>query len=453
MQSHGKFSHDYFSMMQEQSSSTEVDNILSRMFALHRHGIKPGLERIEQLMTQFGNPHKKYPSIHVAGTNGKGSVCAVLAAILTAAGYRVGLYTSPHVRHFRERIRINGVPINDDEILALAGPMINSAEKTKTTFFEMTTAMAFKYFADQKVDIAIIETGMGGRLDATNVLHPIVSVITSIDYDHTEFLGMNLSLIAAEKAGIIKYKVPVVVAETRQNLRSVFESKASAANAEIHFPEDTWTAKVTEYKPDLTMLLHITAPMGELNELRCSLSGEHQRKNILTALFTLRLIIKDLPVSEKAVREGLMNTHALTGIVGRVQLMRDKPPLILDVGHNPAGMSALKTTIENSFGKEQKWNLVFGAMSDKKVIEMLNKIRPLCSRVFCCVPKVERALPMSLILEAAQSVGFADVHQCGSVSDAVKSALETNEHVVIVGSFYVADEALEYLYAEHKEDQ
>lgn len=433
--------------MQEQTPNPIVENILSRMFALHRHGIKPGLERIEQLMTQLGNPHKAYPSIHVAGTNGKGSVCAVLAAILTAAGYRVGLYSSPHVRHFRERIRVNGTPISDEDIAALAGPMITSAEKTKTTFFELTTAMAFKYFAEQKVDIAIIETGMGGRLDSTNVVHPIVSVITSIDYDHTEFLGMNLSLIAGEKAGIIKYKTPVVVSEGRQHLRSVFETKAAAADAEIHFPEDTWSAKVTEFRSDLTMTLHITAPMGELKDLRSSLTGEHQRLNVLTALYTLRLIIKELPVSEKAVREGLLNTHALTGITGRIQLIRDNPPLILDVGHNPAGMSALKSTIEKSFDKEQRWNLVFGAMSDKKVIEMLNKIRPLCTRIFCCVPKVDRALPMSLILEAAQSVGFTDIRQCDSVASAVKGAIATNEPVVIVGSFYVADEALQYLYS------
>lgn len=437
--------------MQDQTPNPVVENILSRMFALHRHGIKPGLERIEQLMTQLGNPHKSYPSIHVAGTNGKGSVCAVLAAILTAAGYRVGLYSSPHVRHFRERIRVNGTSISDDDIAALAGPMITSAEKTKTTFFELTTAMAFKYFAEQKVDIAIIETGMGGRLDSTNVVHPIVSVITSIDYDHTEFLGMNLSLIAGEKAGIIKYKTPVVVSEGRQHLRSVFETKAAAAEAEVHFPEDSWSAKIMEFRPDLTMTLHVTAPMGELKDLRCSLTGEHQRLNILTALYTLRLIIKDLPVSEKAVREGLLNTHALTGITGRVQLVKDNPPFVLDVGHNPAGMSALKTTLEKSFGKEQRWNLVFGAMSDKKVIEMLNKIRPLCTRIFCCVPKVDRALPMSLILEAAQSVGFTDIHQCDSVATAVKEAIATNEPVVTVGSFYVADEALQYLYSENKD--
>ncbi|MBK7987093.1 MAG: hypothetical protein IPK11_09300 [Ignavibacteria bacterium] len=221
--------------MQQETPQT-IDTVLTRMFALHRHGIKPGLERIEELMQQSGRPHTKFPSIHVAGTNGKGSVCSILAAILSAAGYRVGLYTSPHVRHFRERIRINGVPITDEEIIDLAAPMIANAEKTKTTFFEITTAMAFQYFAQKKVDIAIIETGMGGRLDATNVLHPLVSVITSIDYDHTDFLGTSLTSIAEEKAGIIKYKVPAVTGEPRQNLRPCFERKSCQPTPSSLFP-------------------------------------------------------------------------------------------------------------------------------------------------------------------------------------------------------------------------
>lgn len=430
--------------MQQQTPLT-IDSVLTRMFALHRHGIKPGLERIEELMQLSGRPHTKFPSIHVAGTNGKGSVCSLLASILSAAGYRVGLYTSPHLRHFSERIRVNGVPINDDDIVALATPMITSAEKTKTTFFEITTAMAFQYFAQQKVDIAIIETGMGGRLDATNILHPIVSVITSIDYDHTDFLGMTLSSIAEEKAGIIKYKVPAVIGEPRQSLRPIFERKAAAADTIAYFPDDEWTATITEYRPDITMSVDITAPMGELKDLRCALTGEHQRRNVLTALYTLRLIIKELPVSEKAVREGLINVHALTGIMGRVQLMRETPRLVLDVGHNSSGMTALRLTLEHCFGKEPEWNIVFAAMADKKAIEMLNNIRPICKRVFLCVPKVDRALPISLLHEAAESVGFTEIHDCNSVADAVQKALDTQEPVIIAGSFYLADEALTYL--------
>jgi|APEBP8051072266_1049373.scaffolds.fasta_scaffold05653_2 dihydrofolate synthase/folylpolyglutamate synthase len=433
--------------MQQETPQT-IDTVLTRMFALHRHGIKPGLERIEELMQQSGRPHTKFPSIHVAGTNGKGSVCSILAAILSAAGYRVGLYTSPHVRHFRERIRINGVPITDEEIIDLAAPMIANAEKTKTTFFEITTAMAFQYFAQKKVDIAIIETGMGGRLDATNVLHPLVSVITSIDYDHTDFLGTSLTSIAEEKAGIIKYKVPAVIGEPRQNLRPVFERKAAAADTIAYFPDDDWTAKSTEYRNDMTMSVHVTAPMGELKDLRSALIGEHQCRNILTALYTLRLIIKELPVSEKAVREGLINIHALTGLTGRVQLLQENPRLVLDVGHNSSGMTALRLTLERCFGKEPTWNLVFAAMSDKKAIEMLNNIRPICKSVFLCVPKVERALPLSLLHEAAQSVGFTDIHDCTSVAEAVQKARNTHEPCIIAGSFYLADEALSYLQSQ-----
>ncbi|MBI3259291.1 MAG: bifunctional folylpolyglutamate synthase/dihydrofolate synthase, partial [Ignavibacteriae bacterium] len=200
-------------------NQTDISEILTRLFSLHRFGIKPGLERTLSLLELLENPHTKFPSIHVAGTNGKGSTSSMLAAILTAAGYKTGLYTSPHIREFNERIRINGVPISDVDIARFAVPLLDESEKASTTFFEITTVMAFAYFAEQKVDIAIIETGLGGRLDSTNVILPEVSIITSIDLDHTQYLGLTLESITGEKAAIIKPETPVVIAEPRTTLR------------------------------------------------------------------------------------------------------------------------------------------------------------------------------------------------------------------------------------------
>ena len=416
-----------------------LDSILDELFAMTFHaGIKPGLERINALLAGLGDPHHQLNIIHVAGTNGKGSTCSMLASILTEAGYTVGLYTSPHVRRFNERIRINGAPIADADVARLAVPLMEQASSIGGTFFEVTTAMAYQYFAERRVDVAIIETGLGGRLDATNVCVPLLSVITTIDRDHMEYLGDTIPLIAGEKAGIIKPGVPVVIGPNGAEACEVFERRAEAMGSELVFAEDDVSVEVDAFYADLTM--SVSAIQHESRRYYVSdLSGRHQAENICTVLGAIPILQRVFAIDEEDIRRGLRSIRRNSGIVGRTELVPGTPLTILDVSHNPGGIRSLvRTLIDSRIAGPV--HVVFGAMGDKDVAGMLQELLPVHPTIYACAPRLARSMPVDDVVTYAKRVGHEHVHMHPSVAEAVVAA-RARGTTIICGSFHVADEA------------
>lgn len=432
--------------MADSSSSSQLKELLDYLFSLHRFGIKPGLERIESLLEFLGNPQNSLQCIHVAGTNGKGSVCSLLAGILQSAGYTVGLYTSPHLRQFNERIRINGEMISDADIAHLAHIMMPEIEREHTTFFEVTTAMAFAHFAKNQVDFAIIETGMGGRLDATNVIkNPIATVITSIDFDHMEYLGNDLITIAGEKAGIFKQGSPVIIGEERDVLIDSFKAHAVQKNTdEVFVVNDSCSYANLEMQPNLTMTLDCMIGDRQMLQISADRVGVHQARNILTALLTVKSLQNHFDIPEQAIRKGIGECMHLTGVKGRIQYVSATPLIVLDVGHNTACLNRLKETLASCGYPNHSWDIVFGVMKDKPIKEMLDILATLGRTLHCCTPNIDRAMSAHELYEMAQAQSIDAIYH-ESVAKAVESALQKNNPVLITGSFYLADEAIQAL--------
>ena len=428
------------------SQKDSIQDLLNYLFSLHRFGIKPGLDRIQFLLSFLENPETLYPCIHVAGTNGKGSVCSILASILQSAGYKTGLYTSPHIRLFNERIRINGECIPNEDIARLASKLMPEIEKEHTTFFEVTTAMAFAWFAEQNVDIAIIETGMGGRLDATNVIEsPLATIITSIDLDHTEYLGSDLLSIAGEKSGIMKKGSPIIIGESRIELLSFFKSFAihKQASSCIIIDEKSAVHSVL-YNRDLSMHIDLSIGNQKYVEVKSERAGLHQIRNIQTALLALHEISELFPCDELSIRKGIEFTSLISGIDGRIQLLQTNPPIIIDVGHNPACIKRLLETIDMCGYSHNKWQIVFGAMSDKPIQEMLGLFAPYCDVLLACSPNIERAMPASQLALLSKDF-IQDTEYFQSVADAVYKGIDSKKPLLITGSFYLAEEAFRAL--------
>lgn len=421
------------------------EEILSKIFSLHRFGIKPGLERTLALLDKLSNPQKKIKAIHVAGTNGKGSVCSSIASVLTEAGYKVGLYTSPHIFEFNERVRINGVMISDEDLVRIGSDILEKAESFEATFFEITSAIAFQYFFEQSIDIAVIETGMGGRFDSTNVINPIVSVITSIDLDHKEYLGETLEEIAFQKAGIIKAGVPCIVSDNHPNLFDVFTKEAEKVGTKVAFAEDIVETKITEYLADLSMYVDVKSPIAEYTHLNCRLAGEHQANNLKAVILALESIKSEFNWTYDNLNKGLTNVYEYTGLIGRVEVMSLHPLIILDVAHNPASMSALVTLLHNCGYGDMKFDFIFAAMQDKDYSVMLEKFQPLCDKLILSKPKIDRAAEVSDLEASAKALGFANIEKIPSIKTAVKYAIDSERPIIICGSFYLAGEAMEVL--------
>lgn len=371
------------------------------------------------LLTEYlGNPHKNVKTIHVAGTNGKGSTSNMLASVLQEAGYKVGLYTSPHLRNFRERIKINGEDITEEYVITFFGKHKAFFEEHDLSFFEMTVGLAFEYFDTQKVDVAIIEVGMGGRLDSTNIITPLVSVITNIGLDHTQFLGNTLAEIASEKAGIIKKNIPVIIGEYTAETRPVFENKAKENESEIYFASD---------------LIQQT-PLSDL-------VGVYQEKNKKTVLQTLKVLQskKHFSISETSIRDGFLNVAKNTGFMGRWQVLQENPKVICDTAHNKHGLEI----VLDQLLKENYTNLhiVLGAVNDKDLDSVL-PLFPKNATYYFCKPDVPRGLEADVLQQKAKD--FSLFGECySSVKDAFeqakKQALPTD--VIFVGgsTFVVAE--------------
>lgn len=381
---------------------------------------KEGLENTLALDEHFGHPHLAFRCIHVAGTNGKGSCSHTLAAILQEAGYRVGLYTSPHLIDFRERIRINGEPVPEEYVIRFVEEERSFFEPLHPSFFELTTAMAFRYFADEKVDVAIIEVGLGGRLDCTNIIRPDLCVITNISFDHVQFLGNTLAKIAGEKAGIIKSGIPVVIGETTPETRPVFLNKAQEVGAPIYFAEEN--------------------DREDYPGIECELKGIYQKKNTRT-IFTALPLLKEIGyhLDEQSVRSGFAHVTKLTGLMGRWQKLQDTPTLICDTGHNVGGITCIVEQLKQQ--SYHRLHIIIGMVNDKDIRGVL-ALLPKEATYYFTKASVKRALPEEELAKLASDEGLKGACY-PDVPAAVQAAQEKSlpEDFIFVGgsSFIVAD--------------
>ena len=421
-----------------------IDYLYNSQPAFHLIGAaayKPGLENTHRLMAHLGNPHERLRCIHIAGTNGKGSTSHLIAAALQAAGLRVGLYTSPHLVDFRERIRINGVMIPEQEVADFVTTHRAFLDELKPSFFETTMALAFAYFAQQQVDIVVIEVGLGGRLDSTNIITPILSVITNIGLDHTEFLGTTLPAIAGEKAGIIKSGVPVVIGETAPETAPVFTARAKALHSPIIFADQEPTNPITD----------------------CELRGQYQSKNIQTAYTALQTILRHpndplttvvIPLSEEAIAEGFAHVCRLTGLRGRWETLRHEPLTICDTGHNSHGirtyveqLRALMTdSVTGANGAARRLHIIYGMVSDKDVETVLSLL-PREATYYFTEAATHRAIPATEMLRMGEQQGLhgnAYPTVAAAIAEAQKNATD-KDIIFIGGSNYIVGEALQIL--------
>ena len=394
-----------------------IDWMFSQLPMYQRQGkiaFKKDLTNILAFCNVLKHPEHKFKSIHVGGTNGKGSTSHIISSILQEAGYKVGLYTSPHLKNFTERIRINGKEVSQPFVVDFISKHKNFLEKQQLSFFEMTVGMAFDYFASESVDIAIIEVGLGGRLDSTNIINPEVSVITNIGYDHMQFLGETLKAIASEKAGIIKNNTPVVIGEKQDEVMDVFLEKASEMNAKIYFSSDI----KHNYKTDLL--------------------GSYQDRNIKTALKSLE-VLKGFIILETHIRQGLLNVVKNTNFKGRWQILQEKPKVICDTAHNKEGLQIVLHQLGNQSFKNL--HIVLGVVNDKKLEELL-PLFPKEASYYFCKPDIPRGLDKHELQLKANLFGlFGSTYE--SVNEAYLNAIlkAGKEDVVFIGgsTFVVAE--------------
>jgi dihydrofolate synthase/folylpolyglutamate synthase len=417
-----------------------LEFLYARLATFHLQGgnaYKPGLDNTLRLMEHLQNPHRKFKSIHVAGTNGKGSVSHFLAAILQSAGYKVGLYTSPHLVDFGERIRINGTKIDPQYVIDFVANNNDIFESINPSFFEATMAMAFQYFADNEVDIAVIEVGLGGRLDSTNIISPLLSVITNISYDHVGFLGDTLDKIAFEKAGIIKPNTPVVIGEALAETKAVFIQKAQHENAPLHFAEDKHLISFKCFENGKMVVLS-----NQLGQIKVGLSGMYQLKNLATVLSAVhQLQVLGFNIDNASLLRGLSDVIELTGLQGRWQVIQSSPLLILDTGHNIGGMQDIVAQLTSI--RCDRLHLVFGMVNDKDISSVL-ALLPQNASYYFTQATIQRAMPAEELMKKASEFGLRGTFY-DNVKQAIteaKNAATSDDCIFVGGSNFVVGEAL-----------
>ena len=376
-----------------------------------------GLDQMNRLSTALGDPHRSTKCIHIAGTNGKGSTAHMLASVLQTAGYTVGLYTSPHLKDFRERIKINGQAVGEKSVIDFVNQNLAILEEGGYSFFEVTVGMAFSFFAKAQVDVAIVEVGLGGRLDATNIITPILSVITHISKDHQQFLGDTIAAIASEKAGIIKEKIPIVLAKNEKVVQQVIIDKAKSTSSPIFFAE--------EVSP---------------NEYTTDLLGDYQKENLANVTMAITAL-SEFNVQKKHLIQGLQSVVINTGFQGRWQILQDSPKVIADVAHNAAGIAAVIEQIKTM--KYDHLHIVFGMVNDKD-FEQISAYLPKDASYYFCSPKVIRSKAVDQLFAEASQLGFR-----GATHDSVASALAAakqeaflSDIILVCGSLFVVTEVL-----------
>lgn len=408
---------------------------LQYLYALDGKGIKPGLKRIESFLDRIGNPHRNIPAVHVAGTNGKGSTCAVIAAVLRAAGYRVGLYTSPHLVRFNERIRINDEKISDIDILGFLQRHRTLIDELDATFFETTTALAFGHFYRQKVDVMILETGLGGRFDATNVVTPILSVITPIGKDHEEFLGNTLSKIAFEKAGIAKPNIPCLAAKQNFSVKQTLREEIIKRSAIWFYAPDLCSISAKDIALD-GMPVNIQIGATKFGPFQFSLTGLHQLVNLQTAVSAIHLL-KQFPVSPEQIKKGIESVCWR----GRLEVLSRKPLILYDVGHNIHGIRQVVSTLKKIL-PGQKAQIIL-ALGQKKKITHLGKILDaIAERVYVTeIPNNKSARARDIAAELKKDIPAEKIYVNECIEDllpGVIAKLKSADKLIILGSHYIA---------------
>lgn len=404
---------------------------------------KPGVQTATEIDRFFNSPHQAYKTIHIAGTNGKGSVSNFVASILQEAGYTVGLFTSPHIVDFKERIRVNGKKIDEQYVTDFVNRYAEQFAHLKPTFFELTTALAFEYFRFKQVDIAVIEVGMGGRLDSTNIITPILSVITNIALDHTQFLGSTLKEIAGEKAGIIKRGVPVVVGESDSHTNPVFLDKAEQMEAPIILASNKLSASTGQISHDGVQLFNVFC-CGEpvYRGIRCAQLGVYQQKNIVTAIAVAEQLKKlGINLTEQNIYDGFEHVNRNTGFFGRWQVIDNNPITVCDTGHNPAGIQYVAEQLNAQSCKTLR--MVIGFVEDKDISSIL-KLLPKNAVYYFVNADTKRALPAAQLCEMAAHYGLSG-RAYSSVTEgfaAAKKDSAPNDFVFLGGSNYVVAEVL-----------
>lgn len=402
---------------------------------------KADLTNTISLCTALDNPQLRFKSIHIAGTNGKGSSSHMVAAILQSAGYKTGLYTSPHLKEFTERIKINGVEIDQEYIIDFVNRIKKEIEKIQPSFFEITVAMAFDYFAFHKVDFAVIETGLGGRLDSTNVITPIVSLITNISYDHMDILGYTLPAIAKEKAGIIKEGIPAVISELQAEVEPVFCAKAAEVNADIVFASKIFSTKEKVNAKDSSLTLDVY-DQGELvfSNLNPELKGDYQKKNIPGVLMSIKVLQKlGYRITTQNIQNGIENVIKLTGLKGRWQKLGESPLIICDTGHNVDGLKDVVHQIRAQ--KFKNLFIVLGMVKDKDISNVI-RLLPREAYYFFCQATIPRALEAKFLAEKAKAAGLQGevVQDVNKAIAAAKSKAGKEDFIFIGGSTFVVAE-------------
>ncbi|MDQ7947953.1 MAG: folylpolyglutamate synthase/dihydrofolate synthase family protein [Pedobacter sp.] len=419
-----------------------IDFLYSKLPMFTRVGaaaIKKDLHNTLVMCAALDNPHEKFKSIHIGGTNGKGSTSHMLAAVLQQAGYKTGLYTSPHLKDFRERIKINGKMIPKTRVTSFVSSQKKLIEQIEPSFFEVTVAMAFDYFAQEKVDFAIIEVGLGGRLDSTNIITPELSVITNISFDHVQLLGDTYAAIAFEKAGIIKSGIPVVIGERHPETAPVFNNKAKAEKSPISFAQDLITVKEISRGRFLTVDV-LRSNKCVFPALRLDLTGSYQLKNLCTVINAL-LLLQDRGVNipETAIYSALRQVKKLTGLQGRWQVLGKNPFIIADTGHNEAGINEVLHNI--SLTKHDQLHFVIGMVKDKDISAVL-KLLPKKATYYFCAPQLERALTSTQLRQQAKSSQLNGMaYESVPVALAAAKANAKPEDLIFVGgsTFVVAE--------------
>ncbi len=444
------------------NSEQRYREALKWIHGLSRFGSKPGLERMEAMLYMLGNPHRQVDYVHIAGTNGKGSTAAVLASVLSAAGYRIGLYTSPYLLSFTNRMAINGQDIDCDELADLVGlirPIVDEVTADERygqpTEFEVVTVLALTYFARQKVDLVVLEVGLGGRLDATNVVIPLLSIITNVELEHTEVLGDTVEAVAFEKAGIIKQKIPVLTASEDPRVLNVIKDRASILDSPLYClfaPCENGEGKVGSpvFNPrvitDQGQSFDYSGFDSSYSNLFTPLRGRYQVCNAATALAAVELLAKQgFVVDEKAIRQGMAGIHW----PGRLELLKDSPKLVMDGAHNPAAIKQMALAIPEYFSFK-RLILVFGIMEDKDARAMMSAIFPLADQVILSRASIPRAADPARLLEISlEETGFErerieTIEDVGNALGMGLSKAGEEDLVLVTGSFYIVSDARAY---------
>lgn len=426
--------------------SETIDFLFNQVTSFQQVGAaayKPGLERVEEFCRLLGNPHNDYHTIHIAGTNGKGSTSHMLASVLQQAGYRVGLFTSPHLKDFRERVRVDGEMISEQEVVGFVERNLPEIKRLGLSFFEITAAMAFEHFARQDVEVAVIETGLGGRLDATNIITPLVSVITNIGLDHTDLLGSTLQAVAAEKAGVIKRGVPVVLGERSEEYNDIFVKRAEELDAPLYFAQQQCRVLEQGVADDMQRFVLQRDRDNARFEVKLDLMGEYQYNNLITASAALDVLDKLTPltISRRAYLEGLRGVSRSTSLAGRWQVLSAEPYMVCDTGHNAHGIKYVAKQLQGLAERYSKLYCVVGFAREKSLDEVL-PLLPTAAYYIFTQASSPRALPAVSLAEQAAEFGLKG-EVVASVADAIAEAQKkatAKDAIFIGGSNFIVGE-------------